>query len=105
MRNREQIINAIGADDSIETATTFAINVIEKSEQAIRHASQQRGRTYKSLTAAVRNGFGQRWWIGAMRTAVAESLYAAAATDTSASKDRLKEEGFKTAMKVYMPAA
>ena len=101
MRNREEIINAIGD----QTATTFAVNFLEKSEQAIRLASQQRGRTYKSLTAAIRNGFGQRWWIGAVRTALAESLYAAAATDTSTSKDRLKEEGFKAAIKTYMTAA
>ena len=101
MRNKEKVINKM--DDIV--AATFAINFMEKQEDLIREAARQRGRTYKSLLSADRNGMGRRWWLPAVKTALAESLYSAAATDTSNSKDRLKEEGFKTAIKTYMRSA
>ena len=101
MRNREEIINDIGDT----TATTFALAFLEKSEEAIRQVAHQRGRTYKSLTTAVRNGMGRRWWLPAVRLALAESLYAAASADTSTSQNRLREEALKQSIKIYLVAA
>ena len=101
MRNREEIINDIGDT----TATTFALAFLEKSEAAIRQVAHQRGRTYKSLTTAVRNGMGRRWWLPAVRSALAESLYAAASADTSTSQNRLREEALKQSIKIYLVAA
>ena len=101
MRNREEIINDIGDT----TATTFALAFLEKSEDAIRQVAHQRGRTYKSLTTAVRNGMGRRWWLPAVRLALAESLYAAASADTSTSQNRLREEALKQSIKTYLVAA
>ncbi len=101
MRNRDEIINDIGDT----TATTFALAFLEKSEEAIRQVAHQRGRTYKSLTTAVRNGMGRRWWLPAVRLALAESLYAAASADTSTSQNRLREEALKQSIKTYLVAA
>ena len=101
MKNKEKVINEIGD----EVISTLAITFMEKQEYLIKQVAQQRGRTYKSFLSADRNGMGRRWWLPAVKTALAESLYAAAATDTSNSKDRLKEEGLKQSLKVYMMAA
>ena len=86
MRNKEKVINEIGD----EVISTLAITFMERQEDLIKQISQQRGRTYKSFLSADRNGMGMRWWIPAVKTALAESLYAAAATDTSKSKQRNK---------------
>ena len=79
----------------------FCHAFLEKLEDAIRQVAHQRGRTYKSLTTAVRNGMGRRWWLPAVRLALAQSLYAAASTDTSTSQNRLREEALKQSIKTY----
>ena len=46
---------------------------------------------------------GRRWWLPAVRLALAESLYAAASTDTSTSQNRLREEALKQSIKHTQP--
>ena len=101
IKNKEKVINEIGD----EVITTLAITFMEKQEDLIKQAAKQRGRTYSSFLSANRNGMGRRWWLPAVKTAISESLYAAAATDTSKSKQRFKEESLKQSLKTYMMAA
>ena len=101
IKNKEKVINEIGD----EVITTLAITFMERQEDLIKQAAQHRGRTYKSFLSADRNGMGRRWWLPAVKTAISEGLYAAAATDTSKSQSRLKEESLKQSLKTYMMAA
>jgi hypothetical protein len=101
MRNKQEIINQIGDD----TATTLVITFLEKSGQAIRAAAHEQGRTYKTLETAVGNGMGRQHWLPGVKTALAESLHAACATDTSACENKLREEAFKQSLKTYVATA
>ena len=101
IKNKEKVINEIGD----EVITTLAITFMERQEDLIKQAAKQRGRTYSSFLSAEKNGMGRRWWLPAVKTAISESLYAAAATDTSKSKQRLREESLKQSLKTYMMAA
>ena len=86
-------------------AASFALTFIQKSEEKTRAAAQARGRTYRNISSANRNGMARKHLVPGINSAIREGLYAAAGADTSKSSNRLAEEGLKASIKTYLQAA
>ena len=82
--------------------TTFAATFISASEEEVRKISQARNKKYRSLTSVLKRRLSMNAIATATQNALQEALYAAAATDTSSARNRLKEETIKNSLKQYI---
>ena len=101
MKNKIKIVDGTSAP----VAATLAIAFMEKSEECIRRVARSKNRTYRSLISALNDGMAMKDIIPPISTALVEAIHEACATNTSASNNRLREDGLKVALQTYLKAA
>ena len=84
---------------------TFSATFLNASEREVRKIAQARGKKYKSLTSVMKRKLSMDAIAAAAKIAIKESLWAAAAVDTTQIQDaqaRLKEENLRHSIKNYI---
>ena len=84
---------------------TLVAAFLEQSETNIREVAKQQNRSYKSLTAACRQGLAWKSLAPAFIKALDDAVYEAVATDTTDSSNKLREESMKQHLKTYLTMA
>lgn len=98
-------MNSLIDETDQPVAASFALTFIQKSEEKTRQAAKARGRTYRTVSSANRNGMARKHLVPGINSAIRDSLYAAASADLSGSTNRLRDEAFQQACRTYLSAA
>ena len=93
------------SETSQPVAAQFALTFVESSEAGTKKAAKARGRTYRTVSSASRNGMARKHIVPAINTALKDGLYAAASADLSSATNRLKEQALQNAIRTYLSAA
>ena len=100
-RNKTKLINNTGRP----VLATLVAAFMELSETNIREVARKQNRSYKSLTSACRQGLAWKYLAPAFIKALDDAVYEAAATDTTDSSNKLREESMKQYLKTYLTMA
>lgn len=74
------------------------LNLLEKQEEQVREFSKKKNYSYRSITAAERNGTSLKSLTPICNKVLKESIYAALGQDISKSEDKVRETHLKHAL-------